>query len=130
MLCPHHSMSQRCCRPPGQRWGVLCPPASGETIRAVRAEGASTLCEDFSFDVLFTLEARNWMDSKLRAAFSPRGRPGGNRTVSNTMLVYFTSGGCHYLRGEEKNQRPALHRISVIFPSFSVISEQLSWEKF
>lgn len=42
------------------------------------------------------------MDSKLKAVFSPRLRPGGNKTVLNTMFVYFTSGGCHYLREKKK----------------------------
>lgn len=42
------------------------------------------------------------MDSKLKAVFSPRLRPGGNKTVLNTMFVYFTAGGCHYLRKKKK----------------------------
>lgn len=58
------------------------------------------------------------MDSKLKAAFSPRLRPGGNKTVLNTMFVYFTSGGCHYLREKKKNKKG----LCIRFQWFSCLS--------
>ena len=88
-----------------------CPHVFPRVVRTsvlFQQEGVSPLRRDCSLDLLFALETRNWVHSKLKAVFSPRGRPGGNKTVLNTMFVYFTSGGCHYWRKEKKKTTPCI----------------------
>lgn len=122
-------MSQSCCHHLGQKTGVSsCLLASGDNIHAGRTGGGWAPVWRFQFWFAVYSGNKKLGGFQMKSCFLTQRKTWREQNSFEHYVRLFCFWRLSLL--EKKKKGGALHQISVIFLSFSMISEHLSLEKF